>query len=286
MSADDEATTAAAIAAWRNTMSCPAVDACWFLGHEQVLAKMSTKDPTLGSVRASLHTFARAPTGEWEGAGFPVELSSETALVAPSPSGALLARAVRVEGAGAAAGREGLFPAPTDAAPALGARTRLEVSARDGSLVAAITLPTLVYADGWFEGLAWSDDEDKLVVVAEAPRDAPTRGYFADGEAEADGTLYEHAPDWGEAKVGLRRSCCVLIDLASGGSAAVLAPTSTDISAGTPVWGPGGESIVFCGTYQSVQEGVGYGVAFCMQRRASLFAVRAHASAHTRIPAG
>ena len=63
------ATTAAAIAAWRNTTSCPAVDTCWFLGHEQVLAKMSTKDPTLGSVRTSLHTFARAPTGEWEGAG-------------------------------------------------------------------------------------------------------------------------------------------------------------------------------------------------------------------------
>ena len=78
----------------------------------------------------------------------------------------------------------------------------------------------------------------------------------------------------------------LLIDLAGGGSAAVVAPTSTDISAGTPVWGPGGASIVFCGTYQSVQEGVGYGVAFCMQRRASLFAVRAHASAHTRIPAG
>ena len=78
----------------------------------------------------------------------------------------------------------------------------------------------------------------------------------------------------------------LLIDLAGGGSAAVVAPTSTDISAGTPVWGPGGASIVFCGTYQSVQDGVGYGVAFCMQRRASLFAVRAHASAHTRIRAG
>ena len=76
----------------------------------------------------------------------------------------------------------------------------------------------------------------------------------------------------------------LLIDLAGGGSAAVIAPTSTDISAGTPVWGPGGASIVFCGTYQSVQDGVGYGVAFCMQRRASLFAVRAHASAHTRGP--
>ena len=69
----DEATTAAAIAAWRNTTSCPAVYTCWFLGHEQVLAKMSTKDPTLGSVRTSLHTFARAPTGEWEGAGFAPE---------------------------------------------------------------------------------------------------------------------------------------------------------------------------------------------------------------------
>ena len=110
MPADDEATTAAAIAAWRNTTACPAVDTCWFLGHEQVLAKMSTKDPTLGSVRASLHTFARAPTGEWEGAGFPVELSSETALVAPSPSGALLARAVRVEGAGAASGLKFIVP--------------------------------------------------------------------------------------------------------------------------------------------------------------------------------
>ena len=39
---------------------------------------------------------------------------------------------------------------------------------------------------------AWSPDESSLVVVAEAPRDAPTRGYFAEGEGEAEGKSDVH----------------------------------------------------------------------------------------------
>ena len=114
----------------------------------------------------SLQSFTRAPSGAWAGSGFPVELSAETSLVVPSPSGVLLAKAVRVSGAGAAP--TGLFPAPVTAAPELGAHTRVDITDRTGSLVAAITLPSVVYADGWFEGCAWCPDESQLCVVAEA----------------------------------------------------------------------------------------------------------------------
>jgi len=125
------------------------------------------------------------------------------------------------------------------------------------------------------------------VVVAEAPRDAPTRGYFAEGEGDADGTLYEHAPDWGEAKVGMRRSVLLLLNVEAS-SCVVLAPGSTELSFGTPAWVPAGGGdggidagcvIVCTGTYQSVQDGVSHGVTGCVQRKTSLFAASPHTPA-------
>lgn len=242
----DDHTTAAAVAAWSTVSAVQGVAACDFLSEGELLATTTQKDLALGTVRRSLQSFTRAPSGAWAGSGFPVELSAETSLVVPSPSGVLLAKAVRVSGAGAAP--TGLFPAPVTAAPELGAHTRVDITDRTGSVVAAITLPSVVYADGWFEGCAWCLDESQLVVVAEAPRAAPpSRGYFAtSGEGEADGSLYDYDPDWGEAKVGMHRSVLLLLDV-SAASATVLAPTSTEISCGTPVWGPTGE-VVFSGT--------------------------------------
>ena len=151
---DDAATVAAAVAAWRSTAAVPTVERCEFLAEAtELLVTTSQKDLPRGSARRSLHSFARSPSGEWAGHGFPAELSAETSLVVPSPSGALLARAVRVTAAaGAPAGRECLFPAPTDGAPALGTHTRVDITDRGGGLVATITLPSVVYSDGWFEG--------------------------------------------------------------------------------------------------------------------------------------
>jgi acylaminoacyl-peptidase len=270
--------TAAAVEAWKLTAAVPDVQFCSWLSDDTMMARTSQKDVALGIVRSTLHTFGRSSaSGEWQTAGFPVELSADTTLVVPSPSGALLARAVTVtasDGPGKGAGREGLFPAPVDLAPALGTHTRIDVTDRSGSQVASITLPSIVYADGWFEGCKWSPDETSIVIVAEAPRraDAPRGGFFAPDKNSADGTLYEYAADWGEAKVGMRRSVLLLLDLTTN-TATELAKESVDISLGTPIWGPGGSSIVCTGTMQSSQASLGYGVTGCVQRKTSLFAV-------------
>jgi hypothetical protein len=271
-----DATTAAAVAAWRATAAVPTVSKAWLTQAGELLAKTACKDPALGSVRTSLLTCHRSisPNGGaadgWTTVGFPLELPGDVLLVVPSPSGELLARVVQVSAAaGANAAREGLFPAPSNAAPALGTRARIDITDRSG-LLASITLPTPVYAEGWFEGLEWSPDESSLVVVAEAPRNAPTPGLFESDDS--DGSRYEHRPDWGEVRVGMRRSVLVLVELASE-AATVLAPTSTEVSAGTPIWCGDGAFIVFSGTAQSAQDGPGYGVAFCMHRSTSLYAV-------------
>lgn len=274
--ADDCSFTAAAVAAWKNTAAVPDVKSCKWLSQDTMMVRTSQKNVALGTVDSSVHMFTRpSVSGLWKTAGFPVQLSAETTLVVPSPSGALLARAVTVTTSDglAKAGREGLFPAPVDLAPALGTHTRVDVTDRTGCQVASIALPSIVYADGWFEGCEWSPDEAKIIVVAEEPRGAPTRGYFAPvGDDLADGTLYEYTPDWGEAKVGMRRSVLLLLDLVAG-TTTELAKTSADISLGSPVWGPGGNSIICTGTLQSTQTSLGYGVTGCVQRKTSLFAV-------------
>ena len=272
---------AGAVDAWRAAATVPTVDSCQLAGQDQLLLKTSQRDLELGTVRKVVHTLARGGDGQWHPSGFPQELPQDTVLTSVSPSGALQARVVRVTSAALAGGREGLFPAPTDAAPPAGTYSRVDISDRCG-LVASISLPSVAYADGWFEGLSWSPDEGSLVVVAEEPRPPqPTNGYFAPagttaGEAATstttdDGSLYDFKPDWGEAKVGMRRSVLILVDLVSS-TAAVLARSSTHISAGSPVF-VSDRSIVFCGTFQSAQDSVGYGITGCTQRGTSLFAV-------------
>eukprot|EP00898_Chlorokybus_atmophyticus_P007404 jgi/Chlat1/7665/Chrsp64S00560 len=213
-------------------------------------------------------------------APFPVELKG-AALVSPSPSG----RRLLVVRAGLPGGK----PGETDA----GCTVELWNA---GRLLKEIAVPEKVhggvYADGWFEGVAWSSDEKRIAYIAQQPRpEKPSYGgaNVVNGADKADKTkagtptwkgsnLWNE--DWGEQYTDQQQPGIFILDSDSAAVTPVHG-TDPDMSCGQVVWAPDG-SLVFVGwTAFSTNFGTHrkLGIVYCQNRPCSLYATPAPTTA-------
>ncbi|GJP44976.1 hypothetical protein CLOM_g4369 [Closterium sp. NIES-68] len=155
-----------------------------------VTVAMSQKNLPANAMRKYLSTVhVPDPQGDlssFHWSPFPTELTGVT-LIAPSPSGGRLLVVRNGEGGAGGGGAEG--------AGKEGAAVKLEVWGA-GRLLrevhVAATVHGGVYADGWFEGVSWNDDETSVAYVAEAP--APAKPVFGQPRQPAATLATQHPP--------------------------------------------------------------------------------------------
>ena len=155
-----------------------------------------------------------------------------------------------------------------------------------GRLLREVEVPPAVhggvYADGWFEGAAWSADESRVAYVAEAP--PPVRTPQWGGRTRAGGDAPagwrgqgEHVDDWGEQLTGKRCAALFVVDVPSGAVHAVPG-TPPRSSCGQVVWSPHDTHLVFVAWSEaSPQFGSQrrLGMIYCFNRPCAVYAVAA-----------
>jgi acylaminoacyl-peptidase len=147
-----------------------------------------------------------------------------------------------------------------------------------------------VYSDGWFEGVAWSPDEDRVAYTAEAPAAVRTPLWPGRVKAKAGDDASpsgwrgqgEHTDDWGEQLSGKRRSTLFVVDVLTGAVHPV-GGLPKDSCCGQVVWAPGGDALVFT-AFDETGSNFGtvrkLGMIFCFCRPCAVFSVPApHAGA-------
>lgn len=199
---------------------------------------------------------------------FPVELSG-AALVVPSPSGSKLLVVRKAE----------------DVTLEIWGQGQLLYEVAVGSSVHGS-----VYADGGFEGVSWSKDEELIAYVAEeAAPPRPVFGFRSSTSPQSDAGTWkgqgDWTEDWGETYTGKRRPVLFVVSLRSG-TVQVVEGLPSDLSAGQVVWSPvpadgGGQlqqSLVFVGwpsESSNFKTSRKLGLKHCYNRPSSLYEVRA-----------
>ncbi|CAI5478324.1 unnamed protein product, partial [Closterium sp. Yama58-4] len=148
-----------------------------------VTVQMSQKNLPANAMRKYLSTVhVPDPQGDlssFHWSPFPTELTGVT-LIAPSPSGGRLL--VVRNGEAGEGGKEA-------------GAVKLEVWGA-GRLLREVHVPATVhggvYADGWFEGVSWNEDETCVAYVAEEP--APTKPVFGQPRQPAATSAAQHPP--------------------------------------------------------------------------------------------
>ncbi|CAM6101899.1 unnamed protein product [Calypogeia fissa] len=212
---------------------------------------------------------------------FPFELSGAL-LIVPSPSGTKLLIVRKAD------------PSLKDGA----CTVKLEIWG-PGQLLKELHVPSSVqgsvYADGWFEGVSWSHDEEHIAYVAEEPLPARplfgqslfSTGQSSKSEGEADAGTWkgqgDWLEDWGESYSGKRRPVLFVASLGSGG-VQVVEGIPKDVSVGQVVWAPpppegeGEQFLVFVGwtsyasNFSTTRK---LGMKYCYNRPCALYAVEA-----------
>jgi len=215
---------------------------------------------------------------------FPFELSG-AALIVPSPSGAKLLIVRKAD----ANGKDGA------------SATKLEIWG-PGQLLkeifVAASVHGTIYADGWFEGVSWSQDEEFIAYVAEEPANSrPVFGQSASSSGQSSSDSLEAGTwkgqgdwmeDWGESYSGKRRPVLFVANVGSG-AVQVVEGVPKDVSAGQVVWAPRvptpdsseegvPQSLVFvgwssfAGNFSTPRK---LGMKYCYNRPCHLYAVEA-----------
>lgn len=171
--------------------------------------------------------------------------------------------------------------------------TKLEVWS-SAQLIREIIVPTSVhgsvYADGWFEGVSWSQDESYIAYVAEEP--ASNRPVFGKS-LKCDEKPNENDPhiwkgqgdwqeDWGESYTGKRRPILFVADLQNGNVQKVEG-LPDDLNAGQVVWAPPPlqgrhQLLVFVGWRSASENFQTYkklGMKYCFNRPCALYSIEA-----------
>jgi acylaminoacyl-peptidase len=160
-----------------------------------------------------------------------------------------------------------------------------------GRLMREIEVPSslhgAVYADGWFESVAWSSGEDRVAYVAEAPPAVRTplwggrapagtpRGSDAPGSGWRGQS--EHVDDAGEQLTGKRVAALYVVDVPSGHVHAVRGLPAHS-SCGQAVWSPDDAQLVFTAwphasaRFKTQRR---LGVIYCFNRESAVWAVPA-----------
>ncbi|XP_031487797.1 acylamino-acid-releasing enzyme isoform X1 [Nymphaea colorata] len=147
-----------------------------------------------------------------------------------------------------------------------------------------------LYTDGWFEGISWSDDEQFIAYVAEAPSSLkPMFNSFGIKEGPSDEKNInswkgqgDWEEQWGESYSGKGKPSLFVVNVDSGEAQAVEGIPES-LSVGQVVWAPlspddGQQTLVFVGWSDiNVPHRVArkLGIKYCYNRPCSLYAVRA-----------
>jgi acylaminoacyl-peptidase len=163
-----------------------------------------------------------------------------------------------------------------------------------GRVLREVEVPASVhgpaYADGWFEGVAWSSAEDHVAYVAEAPAAVRTPlwgGRAPPGSSDAATAGWrgqsEHVEDWGEQLTGKKCAALFVVDVPSGAVHAVRG-LPADSSCGQVVWAPGDTALVFTAwpfaakNFNTLRR---LGAIYCLNRPCAIYTVAAPAGGET-----
>jgi acylaminoacyl-peptidase len=144
-----------------------------------------------------------------------------------------------------------------------------------------------VYADGWFESVAWSSGEDRVAYVAEAPPAVRTplwggrapAGTPRGGDAPGSGWrgVSEHVDDAGEQLTGKRCAALFVLDVPSGHVRAI-SGLPAHSSCGQAVWSPDDTQLVYTAwphasaRFKTQRR---LGVIYCFNRESAVWRVAA-----------
>ncbi|CAM6034265.1 unnamed protein product [Sphagnum compactum] len=272
----------------------PSIDKAWTSssrkgnGGIDVVVAMSQLNLPANAKRTFMSTVyipdPSANMSDYHWSPFPFELSGAS-LIVPSPSGTKL-----------------LVVRKSDVESKDGASSvKLEIWG-PGQLLKDIYVPASkhgsIYADGWFEGVSWSQDESFIAYVAEEP--ANTRPVYGQSVSSCAGQSSSDSlesgswrgqgdwlEDWGESYSGKRRPVLFVVNIASG-AVQIVEGIPKDISAGQVVWAPhpdmppsdtGGKQLLvfvgwssFAGNFSTPRK---LGMKYCYNRPCSLYYVEA-----------
>lgn len=260
----------------------PAIDKAWLFPSKsgnslEAMIAMSEVNLVANSKRKYL-SFVNIPkelketSCNWS--AFPFELTGVSLLV-PSTSGQKLL----VVRNGDSTGKNG--PSPT----------KLEVWS-SAQLVKEILVPASVhgsvYADGWFEGVSWSQDDLYVAYVAEEPvTDRPVFGKAPNSSNIQANENDVHTwkgqgdwqEDWGESYTGKHKPVLYVADIQNG-SVQKVEGVPEDLSVGQVIWAPADKShlLVFVGWPSASENFQTYrklGIKYCFNRPCAIYAVEA-----------
>ncbi|OAE21003.1 hypothetical protein AXG93_2024s1160 [Marchantia polymorpha subsp. ruderalis] len=270
----------------------PSIDKAWTSssrrgsGGVDVVVAMSSVNLQANAKRTFISTvYIPDPSGnaeDYHWSPFPFELGGAL-LIVPSPSGTKLLIVRKAD------------PIAKEGPAAI----KLEIWGPGQLLKELFVAPSVhgsLYADGWFEGVSWSNDEESIAYVAEEPS-APLPVYgqslFATGqsssrsEAESDASSWkgqgEWMEDWGESYTGKRRPMLFVASINSGCVQRVEG-IPKDISVGQVVWAPApppgepAQQLIFVGwpsyatNFSTARK---LGMKYCYNRPCALYAIEA-----------
>ncbi|VAH08981.1 unnamed protein product [Triticum turgidum subsp. durum] len=196
---------------------------------------------------------------------FPVEMSGVSAVV-PSPSGEKLLLVRNAE---------------DDDSP-----TKLEIwgpCQLENEIHVARSVHGSLYADGWFEGISWNQEETLIAYVAEEPPQPKPEfndsGYRKEGSSQKDYRSWKGQGDtednWGETYSNKRIPALFVANITSG-EVRALKGIPRSLSAGQVIWAPSSSySLVFVAWsddngFQETPRKLG--IKYCYNRPCALYA--------------
>ncbi|KAM3411541.1 hypothetical protein ACQJBY_003295 [Aegilops geniculata] len=196
---------------------------------------------------------------------FPVEMSGVSAVV-PSPSGEKLLLVRNAE---------------DDDSP-----TKLEIwgpCQLENEIHVARSVHGSLYADGWFEGISWNQEETLIAYVAEEPPQPKPEfndsGYKKEGSSQKDCRSWKGQGDiedsWGETYSNKRIPALFVANISSG-EVRALKGIPRSLSAGQVIWAPSSSySLVFVAWsddngFQETPRKLG--IKYCYNRPCALYA--------------
>uniref|UniRef100_A0A452ZGS2 acylaminoacyl-peptidase n=2 Tax=Aegilops tauschii subsp. strangulata TaxID=200361 RepID=A0A452ZGS2_AEGTS len=196
---------------------------------------------------------------------FPVEMSGVSAVV-PSPSGKKLLLVRNAE---------------DDDSP-----TKLEIwgpCQLENEIHVARSVHGSLYADGWFEGISWNQEETLIAYVAEEPPQPKPEfndsGYKKEGSSQKDFRSWKGQGDiedsWGETYSNKRIPALFVANISSG-EVRALKGIPRSLSAGQVIWAPSSSySLVFVAWsddngFQETPRKLG--IKYCYNRPCALYA--------------
>eukprot|EP01026_Neomeris_dumetosa_P033595 TRINITY_DN2686_c0_g2_i3.p1 TRINITY_DN2686_c0_g2~~TRINITY_DN2686_c0_g2_i3.p1 ORF type:complete len:397 (-),score=48.86 TRINITY_DN2686_c0_g2_i3:45-1235(-) len=160
----------------------------------------------------------------------------------------------------------------------------IELIDNGGVIAQQITVPEVVHGkpflDGFFGCISWDSNEDRVLYVAQIPKQKGPKLLENSSEAEKAGEkgwkgVPEWTDDWGEAYAGAQEPAIFLLNFKDGSIERIA--TELDGSLGQPVFAPKDEGVVFTRWPSKFRETIPLemklGLLYCTNRVSQLYYV-------------